>query len=444
MSRSIRSLSRPTPSDPVRRAGRRASAALLMAGVVVTTLFVPPLSASAAPTDADSTGIDSAGVDSAGVDGAGVDSTGVDGADLAGADPDGATVDGADTDRYRGRSFAVLADGLTGNKALGLSSDGSLLLGGAKADGTGVLQKVVRSGRSAGTVTTLADLPAQPTDVGSAGRKAVWVLFGASSSPEEGQPPSAVAPANRLYRWTERGGLAEVADLGAFAAANPDPADLEGNPGESNAYGLQALSDGSVLVADAAANALRRVWADGRIVTVARFPVQVISTSHIPDPTLPPELPAEAVPTTVTVGRDGAWYVGELKGFPFTPGTSKVWRIARGSQDVTCDAAAPSRACSVSQDGLTSIIDMTVDRRGRLDVLELVKGGLAAAEGADPAAPPPPGTLVQIDRRGNRIELAAGKIVLPGGIVADPSGRGVYVTDGQLVPGGGRLLRIGC
>lgn len=358
------------------------------------------------------------------------------------ADTSAAGGSGGKTDRHGGRTFAVLAEGLTGNKALGLARDGSLLLGGGNPDGTGVLQKYSRRGKAAGSVTTLADLPAQPTDVGSAGKKAAWVLFGASAPPEEGQPPSTAEPANRLYRWSPRGGLEEVADLGAYAAAHPDPADLEDNPGESNAYGLQPLSDGSVLVADAAANALVRVWPNGHTVTVARFPVQTLSTAHIPDPNLPPELPAEAVPTTVTVGPDGYWYVGELKGFPFTPDTSKIWRIAPDSQDVTCDAATPSHACSVHQDGLTAIIDMTYDPRGRLSVLELAEDGLAVLEGGDPSAPPPPGALVQFDRDGGRTELADGRIVLPGGIAPDLWGCALFVTDHQLVPGGGRLLRI--
>ena len=396
---------------------------LLAVGVVASALFVQP--ALAADTSTDSSADVSA-------------ETSADVSAEASAD---ASADALSSRRWGGRTFSVLAEGLTGNKALGLALDGSLLIGGANDDGTGVLQRYARYGKSAGTVTTLAQLPAQPSDVGPAGRKAAWVLFGAVAPPEEGQPPSTAAPANRLYRWTPSG-LAEIADLGAYAAAHPDPADLESNPGDSNAYGLQALFDGSVLVADAAANSLLRVWPDGRIVTVARFPVQSISTSHIPDPTFPPELPAEAVPTTVALGRDGSWYVGELKGFPFTPGTSKVWKIKPGSKDVTCDAAAPTRACSVYQDGLTSIIDMTFDLRGRLSVLELAKGGVLAVEGGDPGAPTPPGALIRIDRQGNRTELAEGQIVLPGGIVPDLFCRALYVTDNQLIPGAGRLLRI--
>ena len=49
--------------------------------------------------------------------------------------------------------------------------------------------------------------------------------------------------------------------------------------------------------------------------------LETISTDHLPPEFgLPPEITAEAVPTSVAIGKDGAIYVGELKGFPFRPG----------------------------------------------------------------------------------------------------------------------------
>ena len=69
--------------------------------------------------------------------------------------------------------------------------------------------------------------------------------------------------------------------------------------------------------------------AERRATTVARFDLEAVETDHLPPEfgVFPPEITAEAVPTTVTIGPDGAIYVGELKGFPFRPGTSNVWRI---------------------------------------------------------------------------------------------------------------------
>ena len=74
----------------------------------------------------------------------------------------------------------------------------------------------------------------------------------------------------------------KVADLAKWAKKHPDPNDTEKNPADSNAYGLAPLADGSVLVTDAAANSLLQVKRTGKIKTVARLPLQPISTAHVP------------------------------------------------------------------------------------------------------------------------------------------------------------------
>ena len=61
----------------------------------------------------------------------------------------------------------------------------------------------------------------------------------------------------------------------------------------------------------------------------------------------------------MTVGPDGYWYVGELRGFPATPGTSQIWRIKPGTIDAVCDPEKPWRGrCTRYADGLTSIVDL--------------------------------------------------------------------------------------
>jgi hypothetical protein len=317
---------------------------------------------------------------------------------------------------------------------------GNVIFASTLANGRGALQEYDTHGRHKGATRTIATFATAPSDVAKAGDGAYWILFGAP--PEQGAPPSG-GPARLLYKWTpcRHPALRKVADLGAFAIAHPDPYDQENNPGDSNPYGLAGLGDGSVLVADAAANALRRVWPSGRIQTVVHLPVQRISTAHVGDPSLPPSLLAEAVPTSVAVGPDGAWYVAELKGFPFTPGASRIWRIKPGTHGVTCDPRAAKTAhCSLYARSLTSIIDITFDRHA-LYVLELAKQGVGAIEGGDPNSPPPPGVLLRL-HCGERTEIAKGQITLPGGVAINPFGKGVYVTDFQLVPQAGRLLEV--
>jgi hypothetical protein len=53
-------------------------------------------------------------------------------------------------------------------------------------------------------------------------------------------------------------------------------------------------------------------------------------------------VPAEAVPTAVAVGPDGAYYVSELTGFPFSKGAARIWRVAPGCVDALCDPAHPA------------------------------------------------------------------------------------------------------
>lgn len=334
--------------------------------------------------------------------------------------------------------MSVALRGLTDNKPVNPGYHGNVIFGATIANGRGALQEYVTTGRYAGTVRTINTFATAPSDVNKGPGGSYWILFGAA--PEDGPVPAG-SPARWLYNWSpsHSGTLRKVANLGAYAAAHPDPNDLENNPSDSNHYGLASLGDGSVLVADAAANAVRRVWLLGRIQTVAQLPVETISTAKAGNPSLPPALPAEAVPTSVTVGPDGAWYVGELKGYPFAPGASRIWRIKAGTHDAVCGDTSRKARCKLYKTGFTSIIDLTFDG-STLYVLELAKDGVLAVEGGDPMSPPP-GVLLKLSH-GKRTEVAAGQLTLPGGVATNSNGHGVFVTDFQLVPQAGRLLKI--
>ena len=247
--------------------------------------------------------------------------------------------------------------------------------------------------------------------------------------------------------------MVDVLDIAAYQAGDPDPVDHDDppNPSESNPYGLTIDRNGDALIADAAGNDLIRVTPDGHPTTVARFDLQSVATDHLPADfpggPLPPALDAESVPTTVTIGPDGAIYVGELKGFPFRPGTSNIWRIKPGAEGAWCSVNEPdpTHMCSLYSDGYTAIQDIAFDKRsGQLYVYELAAGGVLQFEPAlDPesGAPFPPAVLLQVkhNREGEqRTELAAGQLSQPGGVVV-VNGK-VYVTDGVFTSG--RLIRI--
>ncbi len=234
-------------------------------------------------------------------------------------------------------------------------------------------------------------------------------------------------------------GTGWVLNTREYQATDPDPVDQEGNPTESNAYGLTIAPNGDALVADAAGNDIIRVTPDGDAWTVARFDVEATPTDHVGDPTLPPMIDAEAVPTTVTFGPDGDIYVGQLKGFPFLPGTSNVWRIDADAAGGRCSVNTPTSECGVYAGGLTAIQDIAFNTGGsRLYVLELAEGGVLEFEAGFGTGEFPDAVLLEL--RGSRTrELAAGQLSEPGGIAVHSTGN-IYVTDGVFT--GGRLVRI--
>ena len=231
-----------------------------------------------------------------------------------------------------------------------------------------------------------------------------------------------------------------VGDIAGYQLTDPDPTDLDmpANPTESNPYGIAALKHGRVLVSDAAGNDLLLVKPNGHIVTVARFPNELISTNSLPPSFgVPPGLmfPAEAVPTSVAVGPDGYWYVGELKGFPFAAGTSRIWRIAPWARDVTCDPTATSGPCTLFMDGFTSVVGIAWHGK-TLYVVEIVKTGVANFFGGVDSV----GALWKV-RNGTKTELVPGRLTLPGGVAVSKHGT-IYVTNHSVSVGAGEVLRI--
>jgi len=253
-----------------------------------------------------------------------------------------------------------------------------------------------------------------------------------------GGPPGSGAAT--LYKINNGHGRAWV-DVAAYQQTDPDPYNLENPPGESNPFGIAPLPDGSVLVADAAANDLLRVYPDGDVITVARLKPRIVP---VPPglPIGPPAgtmIPSEAVATSVAVGADGFYYVGELRGFPATPGQSQIWRIAPGTINATCDPAAPSAGpCRRYADGFTSVVDLDAGSDGGIYVVELAKQSWLQMNLG--LGGPPFGSVYRLaPGGGSRVELAPGQLLMPAGI-AVTGDSAVYVTTPVFGPGG--IVRV--
>lgn len=320
----------------------------------------------------------------------------------------------------------VLLSGLSSPKGLTLDIDGNPIVGQGTFGPPGPILLYVLRGPDRGSTVEITQ-PENVTDLTVTPDGAGWAIGGDMN----------------LYRQDPVDGTVQlVLDIPAYQENDPDPVDQEGAAEESNPYGLTALPTNDVLLADAAGNDLIRITPDGDATTVARFDVEELSTDHLDPadfPGLPPTLTAEAVPTTVTIGPDGWAYVGELKGFPFRPETSHVWRIDPDAEGAFCSVNTSDPDCSVYAEGFTGIQDIDFNQNnGRLYVYELAAEGVLAYEEGFETGVFPDAVLLKVKKH-KRTELAAGQLSQPGGVEVAHNGT-VFVTDGMFSDG--RLLRV--
>ena len=187
---------------------------------------------------------------------------------------------------------------------------------------------------------------------------------------------------------------------------------------DSNPFGMALNSGGSFIVADAGANSFLQATMAGGVTTLATLP-----PSPNPLPFGPPVY--QAVPTSVAIGPDGAYYIGQLTGFPFPPGAANVHRY---------DPA--TMALTVAHTGFTNIIDLTFDAAGNLFVLQISSNGLASPAG------PGSGLLLKIDAStGQRTTIASEGLFFPGSVLVGPDDA-LYVSNRTDDPMGGQVLRI--
>jgi hypothetical protein len=330
----------------------------------------------------------------------------------------------AAADDRRGHIHVLLKD-LSSPKGLAVGSKRSVVVGQGAFGPPGNVLEYFFKGAKKGTTAPLTD-PVNVVDVVMTPDGAGWAIGGDL----------------KLYRMPSGGAPVPVLDIAAYQAADPDPYNnpIE-DPAESNPYGLAALKTNQVLVADAAGNDIIRVSPDGTAVTVARFPRRSVKTDKVGDPTLPPTLLAEAVPTSIAIGRDGWAYVGQLVGFPGRPGSAKIFRLNPYAEDAICKPGHKTRDCKVWKSGFTSIIDLAFNpKNGTLYVYEIAKKGwLAFEEGFAPGGVFPKAVLLEVRRGHKPRELVKGKLSEPGGVVVARNGS-IFVTDGMF--SNGRLILV--
>ena len=261
-----------------------------------------------------------------------------------------------------------------------------------------------------------------PADIALAGT--LYVTIGLQQPPAVREGNSFLADFARLIQVLPTGGWRSIADLGTYEAEHdPDHVFYINPRPDSNPFGLLAAPSGhAFLVADAGGNSLLHVAANGDVSTYAVFEPHVEGTRR-----------RDTVPTSVELGPDGAYYVGELTAFPPTPGAANIYRLDSAG-------AAPEVCLS----GFTLIIDIAFDNRGNLYVLQYGPQGTVHR-----IAPHRPAASGGAHQSGICAQYAAGErdILVSGltnatALAVGPDGA-VYISNRGIFPGTGQVIRIG-
>jgi hypothetical protein len=292
--------------------------------------------------------------------------------------------------------------------------------GGISAIADGQATRII-DGLSSGVTPTGEVLGASDVAVDAMGT--VWFTVGLGGSGEyrENIPDGFGEDQGFLFKGDGEGGYAKVADLVAYEVENNPDADQPGNAEPDSNVNSVLVSDHGTAVADAGGNSLVLVGADGALSLGAVWPV--VMTTFPPDSE--DMIPVDAVPTSVVMGPDSVYYVGQLTGFPFTPGAASVYRVAPGEDP------------AVYASGFTNIIDLAFDPDGALYVLEIAHFGLLTPP---PEGSPPIGGLWRVPAGGGDPELLSDSLAMPGGMAINDAGVVHISTCASCPPGAGGIV----
>lgn len=370
------------------------------------------------------------------------------------------------TNAAQAATLTVVADKLDNVRGLNFGPDGSLYVteGGVGGNGrcvpgpsleglpscvgtTGAVTRI-KDGKQERILTGLPSIALSPTgDVGtgpqdiqfdSAGKP--YLLIGYAGNPEYSDFPANSPGWGQLYKVDfNTGSLTSIADFGKYELANnADGIDVFDVGGEiaSNVYAFTIKGDTAYAV-DAAANDLLSVGLDGsNLKAVSVLPLLTVENPVFPTPepgqTLPPDAPppgqiadkieVQSVPTGVTIGPDGAFYISEFTGLPFPVGEARIFRVTANGET------------TIFADGFTQLTDLEFDKEGNLYALQY--GNQPQWQGNSD------GSVIQIAPNGTRAIIYSGEgLEAPTALTVGPDGA-VYVANKGDRAGVGEVVRI--
>ena len=343
-------------------------------------------------------------------------------------------------------SWTVVADGLANPRDITFGPDGALYVAEAGSGGegvcvegaegpicfgsTGAITRVTLDGSRAANaqeqvVTGLPSLGAPTTGDAATGPQSVafdsngdmLLITGLGGPPSWQDPTGPLGADGAEFGWLMTADPAADTytpwvNLAQYEADNnPD----DGVP-DSNPFGLTTLGT-DVAVTDAGGNDLLTVTSAGDVATAAVFPPQM---AEFP-PGTGQMIPSQAVPTGLVVGPDGAYYLGQLTGFPFPVGGAAVWRVAPGSDPEVYAA------------GFSSILGIDFAADGSLYVLEMFTNGQLSGN--------PTGSVTHVALDGTRTVIAREGLITPTGLAVGPD-QAVYVSNFGVSGTQGQVVRI--
>jgi hypothetical protein len=257
----------------------------------------------------------------------------------------------------------VVASGFAGPLHVAVAPDGGILVADA------FLGAIDRIDPVTGAVTKVTDAPGFSPGVGVKGGQ---VFFTLSQGEEE-------TTAAALYRWTEDGGVTQVADLLAWENDHNPDGQPHVDDASSNPYGVLALP-GRVIVADAAGNDLVEVRSNGAMRTLTRFPVSMKGDCATTPNNGVPNGGCDPTPTDVKLGPDGFLYVSGLGG----EAEGHIWKVnaTTGAIVQHLDEFPPLTGIAVGNDGTIYAASLFTGQ-----VFRLGQGGVTVAQVSESAGP---------------------------------------------------------